>query len=116
MKLFTQYLWRDEPVEADGSYAGWQSGLRYADGRAKPSLKTFPTPFVLDAARGRLWGQVRRRDTRTVKVQRRLAGSSRWRVVATRRDRLPRLLELVHAPAQGRLLPLRGGERDAARL
>jgi len=85
VKLFTQYRWRDEPIVADGSYAGWQSGLRYADGRAKPSLKTFATPFVLDAARGRLWGQVRRRDTNTVNVQRRLAGSSRWRVVATRR-------------------------------
>jgi hypothetical protein len=85
VKLFTQYLWRDEPIEPDGSYSGWQSGLRYADGRAKPALKTFPTPFVLDAARGRLWGQVRRRDTNTVKVQRRLAGSSKWRVVATRR-------------------------------
>jgi hypothetical protein len=84
VKLFTQYLWRDEPVEPDGSYSGWQSGLRYADGRAKPSLKTFPTPFVLDAARGRLWGQVRRRDTRTVKVERRLRSSSKWRVVATR--------------------------------
>ena len=84
MKLFTQYLWRDEPVEPDGSYAGWQSGLRYADGRAKPALKSFPTPFVLDAARGRLWGQVRRRDTSTVKVERRLAGSSKWRAVATR--------------------------------
>jgi hypothetical protein len=85
VKLFSQYLWRDEPVEPDGSYAGWQSGLRYADGRAKPSLRTFPTPFVLDAPRGRLWGQVRRRDTTTVKVQRRLAGGSTWRVVATRR-------------------------------
>jgi hypothetical protein len=85
VKLFTQYLWRDEPLEHDGSYTGWQSGLRYASGRAKPSLKTFPTPFVLDARRQRLWGQVRRRDTRTVKVERRLAGSSKWRVVATRR-------------------------------
>ena len=84
VKLFTQYLWRDEPVESDGSYSGWQSGLRYADGRAKPSLRTFPTPFVLDPAKSRLWGQVRRRDARTVKVERRLAGSSKWRVVATR--------------------------------
>ena len=39
---------------------------------------------MLDAARGRLWGQVRRRDTRTVTVQRRLRGSSSWRTVATR--------------------------------
>ena len=37
MKLFTQYLWRDEPVEPGGTYSGWQSGLRYADGRAKPT-------------------------------------------------------------------------------
>jgi hypothetical protein len=84
VKLFTQYLWRDEPVDSDGTYAGWQSGLRYADGRAKPSLKTFPTPFVLDAAHGRLWGQVRRRDTRAVTIERRLAGSSKWRVLTTR--------------------------------
>ncbi|WP_028066472.1 hypothetical protein [Solirubrobacter soli] len=83
VKLFTQYLWRDEPLAS--GYSGWQSGLRYADGRAKPALKSFPTPFVLDAARGRLWGQVRRRDTNVVKVERRLAGSSTWRVVATRR-------------------------------
>ena len=84
VKLFTQYLWRDEPDGNAGIYSGWQSGLYYLDGRAKPSLKSFPTPFVLDAARGRLWGQVRKRDTRTVTVQRRLRGSSSWRTVATR--------------------------------
>ena len=85
MKLLTQYLWRDEPRRPGGGYSGWQSGLRYADGRAKPSLKTFATPFVLDAPRRRLWGQVRSRETRTVTVQRRLRGSSNWRTVATRK-------------------------------
>jgi hypothetical protein len=85
VKLFTQYLWRDEPVNDDGRYSGWQSGLRYADGRAKPSLKTFRAPFVLDAKRGRLWGQVRRRDTRTVTIERRLASSTKWRAIGTRR-------------------------------
>ena len=84
VKLFTQYLWRDEPDGNAGIYSGWQSGLFFLDGRAKPSLKTFATPFVLDAARSRLWGQVRRRDTRTVSVERRLRGSSSWRTVATR--------------------------------
>ena len=106
MKLLTQYLWRDEPRGLAGSYSGWQSGLRFADGRAKPSLKTFATPFVLDASRSRLWGQVRSRETRTVTVQRRLRGKLE---VARRRDaqdRRPRLLELVHAPGQGRLLSL----------
>ncbi len=81
VKLFTQYIWRDEPISAAG--AGWQSGLRYADGRAKPSLGHFATPFVVDAARSRLWGQARRADAPEVTVERRLAGSARWRTVAT---------------------------------
>jgi hypothetical protein len=85
VKLFTQYLWKDEPGSLAVGFSGWQSGLRYADGRPKPSLKTFRTPFVLDAARGRLWGQVRSRETSKVTVQRRLRGSSAWRTVATRR-------------------------------
>lgn len=85
VKLFTQYLWQDEPFNQNGLYAGWQSGLFYLDGRAKPALKTFQTPFVLDDKRSRLWGHVRSRETRTVIVQRRLRGSSRWRDVATRR-------------------------------
>ena len=84
VKLFAQYLWRDEPRSLNNTFGGWQSGLRFNDGRAKPSLRHFGTPFVLDAARGRLWGHVRRRDTSTVTVQRRLRGSSRWRTVATR--------------------------------
>jgi hypothetical protein len=84
VKLLTQYLWQDEPKGLAGGYSGWQSGLHYADGRQKPSLKTFRTPFVLDAARGRLWGQVRSRETRKVTVQRRARGSSTWRTVAIR--------------------------------
>jgi hypothetical protein len=85
VKLLTQYLWRDEPRGDFGSYGGWQSGLRFASGRAKPSLRHFATPFVVDAARRRLWGQARRRDATRVTVQRRLRGSSRWRTIATRR-------------------------------
>jgi hypothetical protein len=84
VKMFSQYLWFDEPRTINSAFGGWQSGLRFNDGRAKPSLRHFSTPFVLDAARGRLWGHVRRRDTPTVTVQRRLRGSSRWRTVATR--------------------------------
>jgi hypothetical protein len=85
VKLFSQYLWIDEPRSLNNENGGWQSGLRFTDGRAKPSLAHFAMPFALDAARGRLWGQVRTRETREVEVQRRLAGSSRWRTIATRR-------------------------------
>jgi hypothetical protein len=85
VKLFAQYLWVDEPRSINDEFGGWQSGVRFHDGRAKPSFKRFATPFVLDATRGRLWGQVRTRETRRVHVQRRLAGSSRWRTIGTRR-------------------------------
>jgi hypothetical protein len=77
--LFTQYLWRDEPRSPDG----WQSGLRYSGGRAKPSLAHFDTPFVLDAARSRLWGQVRPGAAHTVTVQVRPPAGGAWRTLAT---------------------------------
>jgi hypothetical protein len=81
--LLVQYEWRDEPASADSSYSGWQSGLRYADGRPKPALAHFAMPLYLDAARGRLWGQVRPGGAHTVTVQRRLRGRSAWTDVAT---------------------------------
>jgi hypothetical protein len=82
IRLFSQYLWRDEP-RAHGGYGGWQSGLRTASGRAKPSLKHFDTPFAIDAARNRLWGQVRPGGRTTVTVQRRGRTAHTWRTLAT---------------------------------
>jgi len=88
VRLFTQYLWRDEPRSSDRSFGGWQSGLRYVGGRAKPALAHFDTPFVLDAARNRLWGQVRPGGAHTVTVQRRTAARRTWRKLAVvRTDR-----------------------------
>jgi hypothetical protein len=83
VKLFTQYLWRDDPVSRNGLYSGWQSGLEYASGKAKPALKHFATPFALDSSRGRLWGQVRGGDRTTVTVERRLKGGKSWKRVKT---------------------------------
>jgi len=77
VKLFTQYLWRDEPRSRDRSFSGWQSGLRFTGGRAKPSLAHFDTPFALDAGRDRLWGQVRPGGAHAVTVERRPRGG-RW--------------------------------------
>lgn len=82
IKLFSQYLWRDEPRK-NGGYGGWQSGLRFTDGRAKPSLSHFDTPFELDATRNRLWGQVRPGGAATVTVQHRPHRSGSWRKLAT---------------------------------
>jgi hypothetical protein len=81
IRLFTQYLWRDEPRH--GGYGGWQSGLRYANGHKKPSLAHFDTPFVLDAKRARIWGQVRPGGRQTVTIQSRRKSAKQWRKVAT---------------------------------
>ena len=78
VRNMTQYEWRDEPlgrhVGSLGRYAGWQSGLLYADGRAKPALAVFPHPFWVDVRPGRrlatFWGQVRPGGATTVRLMR----------------------------------------------
>jgi hypothetical protein len=82
IRLFAQYLWRDEPRSSDGSFSGWQSGLRYVGGRAKPALAHFDTPFVIDAPRSRLWGQVRPGGRQTVTVEQRKTPRAAWRRLA----------------------------------
>ncbi len=84
IRLFTQYLWRDEPRSPNGTFSGWQSGLRFSGGRAKPSLAHFDTPFALDAAGRRLWGQVRPGGAHTVTVERK-AKSGTWTTLAVTR-------------------------------
>ena len=66
VRLLTQYEWRDEPVRRSTGgdpYAGWQSGLLFANDKPKPALKSFANPFFIDQRPGsrsaRLWGQVR---------------------------------------------------------
>ncbi len=84
VRNLTQYVWIDEPISRDGSYSGWQSGLHFADGRAKPALAHFALPFFVDARRGRLWGQVRPGEgVQKVDVLRRLKGSTTWRRIDT---------------------------------
>jgi hypothetical protein len=90
VRLLTQYEWRDEPVGRSffgDRYAGWQSGLRFRDNRAKPSLKSFANPFFVDRRSGRrtarLWGQIRPGVTHRVTVQRRRPGAGRWTSVTT---------------------------------
>jgi hypothetical protein len=86
IRLFTQYLWRDEPRSPDGSFSGWQSGLRFSGGRPKPSLAHFDTPFALDARNARLWGQVRPGGAHTVTVERRQNGGAWTTLAVTRTD------------------------------
>jgi hypothetical protein len=88
VRLLTQYEWRDEPLGRGNvlvKYSGWQSGLRFADDRPKPSLATFPNPFAVHVL-GRtatLWGQVRPGGAHSVTVQRRRPGTTRWVTLRT---------------------------------
>ena len=84
VRLLTQYQWFDEPLRrADNPFAGWQSGLRFFNGKPKPALAHFDTPMQLDAARSRLWGQARPGGAQTVRVERKLPGARRYALYAT---------------------------------
>jgi hypothetical protein len=81
VRNLTWYVWEDEPQNAAGG--GWQSGVRYLDGRRKPSYDVFRAPFWAERARrgvARLWGQVRPGGGTTVTIERR--SGSGWRRVA----------------------------------
>ena len=83
VRLLTQYQWYDEPLRRAGSpFAGWQSGLHFISGRAKPALAHFDTPMQVDAPRSRLWGQARPGDAQTVTVERRARGAKRYTAIA----------------------------------
>ena len=95
IRSLTLYQWEDEPTyrrNPGGSpFAGWQSGLRFVDGRAKPALHGVRVPFVVDRDRGRVWGQVRPGGAHTVTLQRRAGGA--WTPIGgPDRHRRPRRL------------------------
>jgi hypothetical protein len=85
------YQWDDEPVVNRGSgtkrYSGWQTGLRFNDGKPKPVLSTFPAPFVIErkgkATSVRLWGQVRPASSGEIVVQVKPKGAAGFTDVAT---------------------------------
>lgn len=59
VRSYAQYLLRDDPASYQFSFT---TGLRLADGRAKPSLRSFPMTLLakrLGRDRVRLWGHVR---------------------------------------------------------
>ncbi|MEA2246989.1 MAG: hypothetical protein QOH46_1518 [Solirubrobacteraceae bacterium] len=81
VQLLAQYVWTDETVAGGRRYTGWQSGLRFFDGRPKPALSNFDNPVWADIPRGIVWGQVRPGADHQVHVQRRMPGSGTWEPV-----------------------------------
>lgn len=88
---FSQYLLRDDPLGGRpgsgliGGYIGFQSGLEYVNGRAKPLYLGFAVPLTVSRRGGgfSLWGLVRPAGGPThVDVLVQDSGSRRYRVLA----------------------------------
>lgn len=58
---FSQYLLTDSEPTGRNQFGGFESGLRFADGKAKPSLRAFRLPLAAKRTGRRvsIWGQVR---------------------------------------------------------
>ena len=58
---FSQYLLRDSDPTGPRQYGGFESGLRFADGRPKPSLPAFRLPLAVlrKGSKVSIWGLVR---------------------------------------------------------
>jgi len=58
---FSQYLLRDSEPTGPKEYGGFESGLRFADGRPKPSLPAFRLPLAVRrvGSKASIWGLVR---------------------------------------------------------
>jgi len=85
---FSQYLLRDdkpaEGVPASKKYGGFESGLKFADGKPKVSLSSFPVP--LSALRGKtgavtLWGLARPANGKTTVTV--LSGDAKFKTYKT---------------------------------
>jgi hypothetical protein len=89
---FSQYLLRDDPLGGKpgssalgGGFIGFQSGLEYSNGRAKPLYAGFPLPLTVSRRNGAfgLWGLVRPAGGAThVDVLVQDAGSRSYRTLA----------------------------------
>ena len=82
VRAISQYLMRDDrPRRGSNRFGGFESGLRFANGRKKLAYRGFRLPLVARRAgrRVRLWGHVRPHDGRErVVIEYRRRGGS-WR-------------------------------------
>jgi hypothetical protein len=81
LKSYSQYLLFDDVARSGSSalrWAGFQTGLSFASGKAKPSFDAYKLPLVVKRRRGgvSIWGRVRPgTGTRFVQLQRKSGGS-----------------------------------------
>jgi Cellulase (glycosyl hydrolase family 5) len=86
VRLFSQYLMHDDaPRSTGGRFSGFESGLRRADGRPKPSYEGFRLPLAAEdyGKDDVLWGLVRpHRAATSVTIEARPRGGE-WRRLRT---------------------------------
>jgi len=88
---FSQYLLRDSDPTGPKQYGGFESGLRFADGRPKPSLPAFRLPLAVQrkGTKALIWGLVRPAGgtsypaAQTVTITYADRGSSRFQTLRT---------------------------------
>lgn len=83
---FSQYLLRDSDPTGPDEYGGFESGLRFHDGRPKPSLRAFRLPLAVKrmGSRVSIWGLVRpATGVTTATITYADRGSSRFRKLRT---------------------------------
>jgi len=92
VKSFSQYLLHDDQRREDGSYGGFETGLRTASGRKKPAYEAFRLPLaVADYGRSDvLWGRVRP-----------YPGQTAVTILAARRGRAFKPLRTVETNSRG---------------
>ena len=92
LRSYAQYLLWDDPPRPGATeeevWSGFQTGLRFHEGPAKPAYRAYRLPFVVQRARGggvRVWGRVRPGSgERAVQLERRRDG--RFAAVGERRQ------------------------------
>ena len=83
---FSQYLLRDSDPTGRNQYAGFESGLRFADGKPKPSLPAFRLPLAVKRVGSKvsIWGLVRpATGATTATITYADRGSSRFKTLRT---------------------------------
>ncbi|MEA2124218.1 MAG: hypothetical protein QOI80_1000 [Solirubrobacteraceae bacterium] len=107
---FDQFLLRDggprpEYPTSDRRYwSNYQTGLRFADGRAKPSLDAYRLPF-LRLRHGRFWGMVRpgaNGVAQTIRLERRADAKAPWESVGAHQVTDPHGYFTLRVRAAGR--------------
>jgi Cellulase (glycosyl hydrolase family 5) len=78
-----QFRLSDGSIRGKGplAFREFQSGLFFANGKAKPASRTFANPIVV--RRGVVWGQVRAGGSHSVTIERRAPGSKAFKRAAT---------------------------------